>query len=182
MKTDNLKPVLGILVISALITFWGPLAAICSMHPAAPDFCLTYSIFTCHLAHWGLDHFLYDALALAILGFMTPRKHVFPLLAWSAVCVSLAVILFHPELEAYRGLSGIDCAFFSYCALSLWKRNKAVSGFALAALLAKTFWELHSGGTVFAQGDFVPVHAAHLAGIFAGAVFFVALLPRRRKE
>ena len=105
------------------------------------------------------------------------------LLALSSIAISATVYIAHPSIQHYRGLSGIDSALFIYFGLDFistsWKsgeRKIAFAGAFLILILAgKTAFEVVSGSCLFVVSDsFVPLVAAHVAGIIAGMIVFSA--------
>jgi len=111
--------------------------------------------------------------------------------AASAVAIPLAVWVFLPEMQTYRGLSGIDSAAFALLAVLIFRDNVRTrrwywAVFACAGFLAfgaKIVFELTTGGMAFVDGSaagMVPVPLAHLIGAGAGVVAgFVPIVPRR---
>jgi rhomboid family GlyGly-CTERM serine protease len=126
-----------------------------------------WRLLTCHWTHWTPDHLLWDSLAFLVLAFLCEarvgRGRLLAAVAGSALAVSAAV-WFLPEIETYRGLSGIDSALFVLLAVSLM-RERPLAGLALAAFLGKSAWEVATGSTLFVDAaSFVPVPLAHLVG------------------
>ena len=140
---------------------------------------------TSHLCHWSWNHLVWDVFAFGLLSLLSlrvaPSRYVFSLLA-AAMMIPLEIRINQPMLDSYRGLSGIDCALFGLVAAALWRQpsgdRKGVSARIMAVLggggfLAKTLYELTTGGTLFVDAGpepFIPVISAHLVGFFCGAV------------
>lgn len=138
-------------------------------------------LLTGHWTHWTLDHLLWDALAFVVLAVLcetrVSRGRLLLAILGSAFAVSAAVWLALPEIDRYRGLSGIDSALFVLLAVSLI-RERPLAGLALAGFLGKAAWEAATGATLFvAAGPFVPVPLAHLVGGAWGGIVGVAGLP-----
>lgn len=144
---------------------------------------------TGHLTHWNRDHLFWDLSVFVILGTLcerTSRRSFAAAMAASALLIPLAVWVFHPGMDLYRGLSGIDSALYLTAGVCLLRERGSVRGvpglFVMAVVLTafcfKIGYEFFTGQTVFVadQTGFVPVPVAHLAGAAAGAA--VALLPR----
>jgi len=142
-----------------------------------------WRLFSGHLTHWTPGHLCWDLLAclLAVLLLLrhAPRT-LLPLSLWSMLAVSLGILLAHPEIAAYRGLSGVDTALFAYLATALAlaaARHRdaagAGTGVLLLALIAgKILAEMASGSCLFVEADaFIPLPAAHLAGLLAGSLY-----------
>ncbi len=138
---------------------------------------------TSHLCHWSWNHLAWDVFAFGLLSLLSlrvaPSRYVFSLLA-AAMLIPLEIRINQPILDSYRGLSGIDCALFGLVAAGLWRQpsgdRKGVSTRTMALLggcgfLAKTLYELTTGGTLFVEAGpepFVPVISAHLVGFLCG--------------
>jgi rhomboid family GlyGly-CTERM serine protease len=147
-----------------------------------------WRLFTGHLAHWTADHLTWDLAAFAVLGALVERRSraVFlTTVGLSAVAISIVVWTVLPNLATYRGLSGIDSALFAAASATMLRAGIsercvveiALPTLALLGLVAKCAFEIHTGATLFvtANGAFVPVPLAHLAGLVVGLV--AGLLP-----
>ena len=142
-----------------------------------------WRILTCHWTHWNLDHLIWDALTFVVLGAMCERASR-AAFAWcvvaSAVVISGAVWVLLPDMEQYRGLSGIDCALFALLTAQMWRRavdagqwrTLALLVLLFVALAAKVGFEFVTGTNLFvASGaDFVPVPLAHAVGGGVGLI------------
>ena len=118
-------------------------------------------LWTCHLAHWGWQHALLNAVA-AVPPLVVIRRRwrlaLFLLLA--APLISLAVRAgFDGE---YRGASGLVVAMWVYAGIAA--RNRAMLMAVAAKLAAEAL------GVVPGHGGYVTVALAHYAGATAGAV------------
>jgi rhomboid family GlyGly-CTERM serine protease len=138
-----------------------------------------WRLVTGHWAHWTPDHLLWDSLAFLVLAVLCEtrisRARLVATVLGSALAVSAAVWLALPEIERYRGLSGVDSALFVLLAASL---RSPLGGLALAAFLGKSAWEVWAGSTLFtAAGSFVPVPLAHLIGGAFGLIIGIAGRP-----
>jgi len=152
-----------------------------------------WRILTCHWTHFGFEHFIWDAATLAFVAALCEERSRARLLlcvAASAVAIPLAVWVFLPEMQTYRGLSGIDSAAFALLAVLIFRDNVRTrrwywAVFACAGFIAfgaKIVFELTTGGMAFVDGSaagMVPVPLAHLIGAGAGVLAgFVPLVPR----
>ena len=146
------------------------------LHPESDGITLLAQLFTCHLIHWTPSHLFYDALCFAAFCLVLDLREAACCVLVASPIVSLTVLLLHPELSSYGGLSGINCALFSLFALQdrhlpRWGRVAALGG-----ILLKTLVEILSGRVFFATEGFRPIHAAHLAGIGAGLLVALVLM------
>lgn len=133
---------------------------------------------TCQLSHFGAGHLAWNLGAFALLGAATVR-HSRRAFVW---CVGLGLALIpavvvarHPELEQFRGLSGVDSALFAYLTWVAIARSSGLRrGAALLAgalFTAKVGWEAAQGTALFARdASFVVVPAAHAAGALIGCL------------
>ena len=132
-----------------------------------------WRIVTCHWTHWSLDHLLWDLAVFVGLGAACEqmnRSRYLICLAAATILIPLAVVIFLPDIETYRGLSGLDSALFSLLVIpNLDKRFSLGVGF-LAAFLLKTAYEMATGATVFVSSspDIASVPLAHAVGALTG--------------
>jgi rhomboid family GlyGly-CTERM serine protease len=141
-----------------------------------------WRIVTSHFVHWSAEHLFWDALALAVLGWLCERHDVGRFLACvaaSSVLIPLTLCIAEPQLTTYRGLSGIDSALFAMLAARIiseaiadkdWCRLKMAVFFA-AGFAAKVGYELLTGGTLFVDSTaagMTPVPLAHVVGGLVG--------------
>jgi rhomboid family GlyGly-CTERM serine protease len=140
-----------------------------------------WRVFTCHFVHWSADHLLWDAVAFAILFAMCfgrdARRTIATMVA-SSLAIPLAIALFLPSMQFYRGLSGIDSALFGLAWILILQRLPATNRWSRGAtvllgagFLVKLLIETLTGATVFVDSvtaQFVPVPLAHLVGFAIG--------------
>ncbi len=134
-----------------------------------------------HLLHWSWNHCLWDAVVFLSAGGMCESR--WPgacrrVLFWSAGLIPLVVMVAAPELQCYRGLSGVDSALFALAAAMLlqeeWSSGRrviaSVAGLAVVCQFLKIAAEIHAGQTLFVSDrSFVPVPLAHLTGAAVGS-------------
>ena len=137
-----------------------------------------WRLLTSHLVHWSYGHALWDGIALAALDLALPgswMRRRWAGYAAAAVAIPLAVQLLQPDLERYRGLSGLACVPFGMLvSLHLRTRLRPVALAFGLAFACKTLFELSSGSAVFVDSEaagFVTVPLAHLVGASCGAFF-----------
>jgi rhomboid family GlyGly-CTERM serine protease len=142
----------------------------------------SHRVFTCHLLHWSSNHLLWDLAMFTTLGAIAetnmPRRYRWTLLL-SALLIPAGVMLHHPEMQTYRGLSGIDTALFGLIVADLLGRRLAERNWKSAiwflmllfGLLAKMLTETLAGTNIFVSDtSFIPLPVAHLIGAVIGLV------------
>lgn len=152
-----------------------------------------YRLITGHFVHWNLDHFIWDAavfVALLVIGIRIDRRRTLATLAVASVAIPGVLWFALPEMQTYRGLSGLDSALFALVATRWWRdcnaAGNARGSTALAALgaafIAKLVYEITTGQTLFVDSiaaGFVPIPLAHLVG---GAVGLLWAFRKLRSE
>jgi rhomboid family GlyGly-CTERM serine protease len=137
---------------------------------------------TCHLTHWNTDHLRWDLLMFVGLGAVCEMRNPWRMrvcVVAAAAIISGLVYLVFPDVNAYRGLSGIDTALFTLLAIDLmrdaWNRQDHTLGLATLALLVglglKTAFEAITGHTYFVDeqtAHFVPLVWDHVVAGFVG--------------
>lgn len=155
-----------------------------------------WRLVTGNLVHWSAEHFLLDIGAFLVVGVLYERllNRSYPwILLMAALAVGCGVLLFRPDMQTYRGLSGVDSGQFAAALgiealLATRDRRRWIWVAPAAALfLAKIVYESTTGVLFFGTeslGDLgQPIPLAHLAGTAAaGAWFFRSLLQNRRAE
>lgn len=147
-----------------------------------------WRVFTGHLTHWNLDHLFWDAATFVALAaaciWLRPLTTLTGTLV-GCVVISATVFLAHPQLETYRGLSGLDTALFTLLAAIIYQEARldgdralgAVAKWAVASLVAKTGYEVVTGATLFVDSEvagFMPLASAHAAGAVVGLLAGIA--------
>jgi rhomboid family GlyGly-CTERM serine protease len=137
---------------------------------------------TGHFCHWSADHLTWDVVVFLFLGAWCERRsrrHFLICILVAAVTICVATALFLPEIQSYRGLSGLDSALFGWLSVELLRSARAredwrmvwVVFLFMTAFMAKVALECLTASTLFvssSQGGFVPVPLAHAVGIVAG--------------
>jgi rhomboid family GlyGly-CTERM serine protease len=146
-----------------------------------------WRLLTGHLTHYSADHLLWDTLMFVVLGVLVEGCHrgnfVATVLA-SATAITAVLWFAHPEVAAYRGLSGIDSALFTNAAILLYIDGRRfnrplvwrISALLLVGFVAKLIYELASGSTLFVDStDFVSLPSVHAVGGFVGLISVLAI-------
>jgi rhomboid family GlyGly-CTERM serine protease len=146
-----------------------------------------WRLWTGHLVHFGAAHLRGDLLAFLLWAALLEtesRAVLWRVLLGVAPLLSLAIVLGHPTLAEYRGLSGLDCSLVVALILLRGVASSKMRGLGwlcLGCFGAKCAYELVSGRAVLAPDlghgvELLP--SAHLLGAVGGLL--VTLL--RAKE
>lgn len=140
-----------------------------------------WRLITGHFTHWNFDHLFWDVATFAALGIVCCRRspeRTLRCVAAAALAISVTILVIHPEIRVYRGLSGIDTALFALLAVDLLRETKgAIRSMALVSLIgliAKTSYEIVATQTLFVdcrEADFTPLVSAHIVGAVIGWLF-----------
>ena len=152
-----------------------------------------WRLLTCHLVHWSPSHLLWDAgpflvIALALGRDAYARRGA--VLVCSALAIPIVVSILQPQLESYRGLSGLVSATFALLVTRRLAdavhrrdgRSIVLPAVLIALFGAKLVFELLTESAVFVDsgaGGFVAVPLAHVVGALVGAAG--GLLPAARR-
>jgi rhomboid family GlyGly-CTERM serine protease len=140
-----------------------------------------------HLVHYSLSHGAADALAFCAMGMLAEplagsRRFLFVLLG-GAAAISLGLLVFVADLDAYRGASGLAMLAAALAGVLVWRRQPAArwligaSGLALAAKLlgdagghALTLASLPAGVAVSWQAHLIGALIGGLIGLLIGVL------------
>lgn len=155
-----------------------------------------WSLFTAHLTHFGVSHFLWNLVLWLVLGTMAERRSRYAMaltLGLAAPLIVLAVWLAQPQFVVYRGLSGLDSALFIFLTAQIFREGFRVrprhwgsmilGGLCMLGFAAKCLWELTTGASFFADSAsemFSPVPLAHLVGGMVGGLVGCYSLPKEK--
>jgi rhomboid family GlyGly-CTERM serine protease len=138
-----------------------------------------WRLLTCHLAHWSASHEIWSVGAFAVqglLGEIRDRRAIAMCCIAAALACSLALLLFWPDVQIYRGMSGVDSALFTWLVVFNLRASsdhrysaahKIALGLLLIAFVAKVAWEALSHHSLFVPGDgraFVSLPGVHAVG------------------
>ncbi len=152
-----------------------------------------WRLFTGHFCHWDINHLIWDVAVFAVAGMLVAResKARFAACVFVTAGVSSALLLAaRPELDVYRGLSGIDCALVMATAVTLFLRADSSVGQKAGALtlmlagIAKVAFETLLDDTLFVRNaNFLLVPSAHIVGLVIGGIAaLVHAIPQRNHE
>ena len=155
-----------------------------------------WRIFSGHLTHWNVDHLFWDAatfMALSLTCIARSPRQTAVCVIGSAVAISAVVLVGHPDVAVYRGLSGVDSALFALLAGSVAleaKRDRNpllqwIAATMLLGFLAKTTYEIVTGATLFVDSDaagFIPLASSHAAGAAVGLLVTATRRSQMRKD
>ncbi len=171
MKTHTHRLLItAVLSAAAILTFCPAAGGAAALRPISPDASFLWRMFTCHLVHWSAEHLFYDGICFAIVVAMLSVRKTLVCMVLSSVTIAIAITLTYPEMTAYGGLSGINCALFTLWAFQLAEQSKTIGVMALGAIITKTLLEIHIGHTFFVTDTFISADMAHVAGIVTGVI------------
>jgi rhomboid family GlyGly-CTERM serine protease len=150
-----------------------------------------WRLITAHFVHLGFLHALLNGVALVLLAHLFAgrfrAREFFGILALSPVLLSAAFLLVLPELQWYRGLSGVlHALFFAGCVVWIadsagrarWLPIAALVGGAIKVLLEQP-WDASFPVHELLRIAVVP--QAHLIGAIVGTAAGLALRGMRRR-
>lgn len=180
---------LSMVGIAIIVTLSPSLATLLTFERAAFEGGSWWMLLTSNFTHWSTEHLFWDAATFCFLGCIIEKdgwsKFSIALITFlSAITITFAVYIFSPELQTYRGLSGLCVTFFVIVALNLLKSSRKsgdllmvyISSAALVGLVLKTIFETTTGQTLFVQNSndlFSVVPIAHLVGAVCGCLAVV---------
>ena len=147
---------------------------------------------TGHWTHVSDDHLVWDVVMFVVLGALcesTSRVRYAVCIAGAAVLIPLMLWVACPDLQTYRGLSGIDSALFALLATVLiqqeWRAQRWAWVVPLTvvclAFFAKIGYEWVTGHTLFVDsrsGAMIPIPLAHGVGAGIGVIVGLVRFPK----
>jgi hypothetical protein len=146
--------------------------------------CKIYLFITCHFTHWNFKHMIIDTfifLALSYLCIFFSFKSIYSIAQYfiylliPSILISIAVLIFNPEINFYRGLSGIDWALYFilmvqlyFAAHWLWKTGAIIMFFLFSLMIIYQIISKHSIFVPDMGEGVVTVPSAHIAGAISG--------------
>lgn len=143
-----------------------------------------WRLWTGHLAHFGWDHAMANAVALAVPFLLVPRGDRLRLALAPLGLAPLLSLLLLPGLGGaeYRGASGLACALWALAGLHLARRRAGAlpGGLMLGGLALKLVAETAFGSTLLHPAGWQALPAAHLWGALLGLAAALPARPRAR--
>ncbi len=145
-----------------------------------------WRIFTGHVTHFDASHLFWDWVVFVVLGAVCEIRHrrFFPFaMGVMAAGITVSIAAGCPQIDTYRGLSGIDTGLFVWFVidqgLASWRANdRMVSALWMIpaiGLVGKSLFEFQTGQTMFVDSSsFQPLVESHLAGAAFGAACSLA--------
>ncbi len=136
-----------------------------------------WRLITGHFVHADIEHFAWNAAALATLTalFKADLGRRLPAVLGAGILGVDLFLLGNPQLAYYCGLSGILNTVLAAALVMriLTRRDRALASAVLLAALAKVLYEMGSGQALLTQISWTPVPGAHLFGLAAGLIYAV---------
>lgn len=152
-----------------------------------------WRLLTCHLTHWSASHEFWSVGAFAVLGLLgelCDRRAFVSCCIGAALACSISLLLFWPDIQIFRGMSGVGSALFTWLVVLKLRTSGGQKRFStfrallvmlLIGFIAKVTWEALTHHSLFVSGDgtaFVSLPGVHAIG---GAVgICMAMLIHRR--
>lgn len=160
-----------------------------------------YQLITCHFTHWNFRHmvidtFIFFALSYLCIFFSFKNKYsigqYFIYLLIPSILISIAVLIFNPEIKFYRGLSGIDWALYFILILQLYfaahwlfKTGAIIMFFLFLSMMIHQIMSKHSIFVPDMGEGIVAVPSAHIAGAISGIaciLIYRVLIKQKRTD
>ena len=169
----------GLLALAALATFSPGFHSWCVLDREALATGEVWRLWSAHLAHFSVSHWLLDAMVFALLAMALRRAGESSLgrvLCLGGAALSVSLLCWDTELARYGGLSGLNALLLGRLVV-LWFQaggRQRVFGLALLALAVGKF-ALDSAGlgglsVEFDSAAVVPSHLSHWLGLSWGLV------------
>jgi hypothetical protein len=178
--------------VALLLHTVGELQPWCELHFQSMSWSDVHRVFACHWLHWSTEHLAWDLGVFAVLGAACELRSLRSF-AWtvlpSAALIPLSVMWLLPQVESYRGLSGIDTALFGLLVMTLLIDRVRESdgtgamffGLFLAALFGKISLEIATRANIFVNDEsFTPIPLSHLVGAAIGVTAGLLTTQTRR--
>ena len=183
MKPPTLT--LALLTLIAAMHIFIPVPSALYFAPAEIAAGQPWRLITGHLVHADWNHLAWNALGLAVLGWLIERRS--RTLLWLCLLAGTACVntlLMFSSLDYYCGLSGVLNALL---VVALWLEWRATrSGWVVAVALGciiKVAIEISAGDSLISQISWPPYAWSHLAGMAGGiAAMFLSKIPTKRRE
>jgi uncharacterized membrane protein YGL010W len=126
-----------------------------------------------------IDTLIFLALSYLCISFSFKSKYsivqYFIYLLIPSILISIAVLIFNPEIKFYRGLSGVDWALYFilmvqlyFAAHWLWKTGAVIMFFLFSSMITHQIISKHSLFVPDMGEGIVTVPSAHIAGAISG--------------
>lgn len=179
-----------LLLAPALVAYLSPGAGAAMVYDRSAIFAgELWRLITGHWVHFSASHLLWDALVLAVTGWLIEvraYRHFVLLCLLSALAIGLVMLISLPDMAVYGGLSGIAIASTVYLALHGWRDGGPGRAIWLAILLLCTgrllldIWLGQFAVVHIDDSQVVPVPASHLTGAAAGLLVYLWSVTRDR--
>jgi len=149
----------------------------------------SWRLVTGHWVHFSASHLLWDALVLAVTGWLIESRayrHFVLLSLLSALAIGLVMLISLPDMATYGGLSGIAMASTVYLALHGWREAGPGRAMWLAILLLCAgrllldTWLVQFSVVRIDDPHVVPVPASHFIGAATGLLVYLWSIAKNR--
>jgi len=139
-----------------------------------------WRLFTGHWVHANVEHTALNLFSFIATLILFPNlgqpKRLLPLIAFSSLWISTALLIFSPDIEYYLGFSGVFYALLTAGAVSAWQTPTAwlIAVFIIAKVLAEQTLGPMEYSAALTGG--IVATSAHLYGVIAGAIYSVSAI------
>lgn len=167
-----------LLIVSSMLQVTGSYPGL-RLNLSANDSTWWYTSFTCHLVHLTTRHWLYNSLALVVIGGIFVRQYTWPIwlltYAISAISISLGLHWFPHDLHSYAGLSGLLHGLFVMGVLRLYPQQPRLASLLGLLVLLKLLMDATVGSVVLKAPGFTVASMAHVYGAIGGLLSWLSV-------
>ncbi len=141
-----------------------------------------WRIWTGHLVHFSIRHFIYDALTLGIASFLLDKSSISSIAKfyfYLAVTISVSLFILKPNMAYYGGLSGIACGALYYGALIGIKAPQPLKVISLLIIIfipIKIMIEVYYNSSFLpyeSNHTFIPMQTSHIMACIIAILFYI---------
>lgn len=145
-----------------------------------------WRLISCHFVHFSWKHLVLNIAGLIFIWALF--KHILSQRIWllltlgSIVGIDISLLIIHPEIKWYMGLSGVLHGYFAGGAILQIRLNGIKSLPYLILLMIKLLWEYLNGplpGSEELTGVRV-ITEAHIYGAIGGSIVMLFLIVKRK--
>lgn len=149
-----------------------------------------WRLLTAHLVHFTGSHLFFNLSVFVVAACIIEkenRSHLILLSIFSALIISITLLVFNPDMVYYGGLSGVAVCLIYYSAFLKIReqRWKTISSVIVVCLPVKVLLEIYSNTSVLScLGDqpFVNMPVSHVAGLLTGIFGYYSIKKMKSQQ